>query len=256
MSDGHTDVQVPAGVIEAASTARRVVALTGAGMSAESGIATFRDRDTGLWSRFDPMTLATTQAFEDDPDLVWAWYLWRIGVIGQAQPNPGHVALGEWQRRGTTVHVVTQNVDDLHERGGSTDVLHLHGELNALRCFDCGTAYTEPVEPGGEPLERIPPPTCAECGGNVRPGVVWFGEMLPPGVFDDAVALIEQADLVLVIGTSGMVYPAAGLPGVARGAGVPVVEINPDETDVSDLCDIRWRDTTARALPALLRELA
>ncbi|PIE27201.1 MAG: hypothetical protein CSA58_05570, partial [Micrococcales bacterium] len=247
--------QPPPAVVVAVRSGRPVVILTGAGMSAESGIPTFRDAQTGLWAHYDPMMLATPEAFAEDPDLVWAWYAWRIGLLAGCEPNDGHVALAEL---GTMVEVavVTQNVDDLHERAGSREVVHLHGRLQALRCADCGTAYPQSAEvaartaeqpgpdqgPGGRPTEppRCPPPRC-ECGGPVRPGVVWFGEPLPVEAFSAAERLVNGAATVLVIGTFGLVYPAAGLPAVARAAGAQVIEINPEPTMISDVCHHRWR---------------
>lgn len=251
MSDA-SEVRVAVSLLE---QARRVVVLSGAGMSAESGIATFRSRDgvAGLWDQYDPMTLATAQAFSDEPELVWGWYLWRIGTMRAAAPHDGHHAIAALESRGNRdVTVVTQNVDDLHDRAGSTRVLHVHGQLNALRCFDCGATHEDAVEPPADPVRRVPPPRCRRCGGLVRPGIVWFGETLPAEVFSAGQEAVENADLVLLVGTSGVVYPAAGLPAVARAAGVPVVEINPEETPLSDMCDVLLRRPASEAL----RELA
>ena len=247
-------VEVPPSVAAVAERARRVAVLTGAGMSAESGIATFRDRASGLWSRFDPMTLATPQAFEDDPDLVWAWYLWRIGVVADAQPNAGHLALGEWERRGTIIDVVTQNVDDLHERAGSEVLSHVHGGLFDYRCFDCAKPWSGELVIPEEIPERVSPPKCA-CGGWVRPGIVWFGEMLPRRAFEDAVDACSSCDLMLIIGTSGIVQPAGSLPFAALERGVPVIEINPEESALTDYVTHWWQGTAAEVLPRLV-ELA
>lgn len=238
--------------IEAIRSATTVTVLTGAGMSAESGVPTFRDVQTGLWAKYDPMTLATPDAWDDDAPLVWAWYQRRRAMVQAVEPNAGHRALAEWAST-ADVRVVTQNVDDLHERAGSTDVVHVHGSLFACRCDTCGRKReVEAREPGGE---RVDPPRC-DCGGRVRPGVVWFGEMLPQNAFAEAETRAEACDVFLLVGTSGVVYPAAGLPHIARGAGATIVEINPQETDLSDACDITVRSTAATALPEIARMVA
>lgn len=245
--------EAPWALVEVAAAARRVVVLTGAGMSAESGLPTFRDPHTGLWERFCPEDLATFAAWEGDPTLVWAWYLWRFERTGLADPNAGHRAIADWEHLDlATVTVVTQNVDDLHERAGSGQVHHLHGSIGAFRCGECGHPFTDPIEVPEEPVERLPPPACARCFGLVRPGVVWFGESLPPDAWAAGVEACDQADLVLVVGTSGMVYPAAGLPALARSNGAFVAEINPLPTELSSMADLCWREPAAVALPALL----
>lgn len=235
--------------------ARRIAVLTGAGMSAESGIPTFRGARNGLWARFDPTELATPGAFLRDPPLVWAWYAWRTQVVTRAQPNAGHRALAQLVRRPGVerVSVVTQNVDDLHERAGSEDVVHLHGSLFAPGCFDCGLPHrTDATAPTTDAVERLEPPRCPRCGGRIRPGVVWFGEALPQGPWRRAMAAVGDADLLLVVGTSGVVQPAAGLAGLARDRGRPVVVINPDDMAGTAPGDLHWRATAAQALPALL----
>ncbi|MFX0539637.1 SIR2 family NAD-dependent protein deacylase [Ornithinimicrobium sp. Y1847] len=253
-----TAVEVPPAVLELARSARRVCVLTGAGMSAESGIPTFRDVQVGLWERFDPMELASPEAWRHDPAQVWAWYSWRASLVRAAQPNAGHEALAAWQQRaGVDLQVATQNVDDLHERGGAEVLAHIHGSLFALRCDTCDrpshTAYGDLAEPVAE----VDPPACERegCEGQVRPGVVWFGEALPQEEFFAAVEAAQEADLVLVVGTSGLVHPAATIPHLAGARGVPVVEINPRETEVSEAADHVWRATAAQALPALLAQL-
>ncbi|GAA3618658.1 NAD-dependent deacylase [Marihabitans asiaticum] len=250
-------VEVSEEVLEALRGASRVVALTGAGMSAESGVPTFRDAQSGLWEQFDPSQLATPEAWRADPPFVWAWYAWRVGLVRSVQPNPGHCALAELADL-REVAVVTQNIDDLHERAGSTVLAHVHGSLLDFRCMDCGAPYDGEIEVPTEPVERLDPPTCPECQGDIRPGVVWFGEELPRAAFDDAVAALEAlgpGDVCLVVGTSGIVYPAAGLPAVALSAGATVVEVNPQETDVSDMCHLHVRDTAARVLPTLVERV-
>ena len=249
-------MRVPADVLELAHAACELTVLTGAGMSAESGLATFRDAQTGLWANQDPASLATPEAWEADPARVWAWYRWRMTLMTRAQPNAGHRALAEWSEVGDAhLWVVTQNVDDLHERAGSDVLAHLHGSIFALRCSRCGQDADAVGEPLTEPVERLDPPVCVHCGGLVRPGIVWFGEALPQDALERAEAATLSADLVLVIGTSGIVYPAAGLPIMAHHRGVPVVGINPEETDLSDIATATWRVPAGEALPALLTAL-
>jgi NAD-dependent deacetylase len=248
---------VPPQVLAWARSARRVTVLTGAGMSAESGVPTFRGTRTGLWARFDPTRLATPQAWRADPDLVWAWYLWRIALVRVVAPNAGHHALACWsQLPGVDLQIATQNVDDLHERAGSSVLAHVHGSLEAFRCDTCDRPYDEPVVPTDPPRERAAPPYCGQCPGRIRPGVVWFGEGLPGAPFEAAVGACQAADLVLVVGTSGLVHPAAGLPALARARGIPVVEVNPQESALTDQVDHSWRATAARALPGLVAALA
>ncbi|MGO1182712.1 MAG: NAD-dependent deacylase [Micrococcaceae bacterium] len=249
------------------ASATRVVVLTGAGMSAESGVPTFRDAQTGLWERFSPEQLATEEAFRADPELVWSWYLWRARMVRACEPNAGHRALGDWQHRFAqrqgTVQIVTQNVDDLHERGGAEVLAHLHGSLFDYRCADCGApAEFDPgsAEPGAvgseEDLQRMlqsAPLPCNQCTrGALRPGIVWFGEMLPMKAFEAATAAVEECDLALVVGTSGLVQPAASLPYLALESGAAVVEINPDSTPLSEDATLSLRGTAAELLPTLL----
>ncbi|MFX4272262.1 SIR2 family NAD-dependent protein deacylase [Propionibacteriaceae bacterium Y1685] len=247
-------VEVPAELVELARSAARISVLTGAGMSAESGVPTFRDAQDGLWARYDPMTLATPEAFEDQPDLVWAWYSWRRQLMTTIEPHAGHRALTRWGER-AAVDVITQNVDDLHERAGHHVLAHLHGSLFSLRCFDCDLPYDKPVELPTQQVERLDPPLCPACLGHIRPDIVWFGEPLPVAAFERAEQSVTQADLVLVIGTSGAVFPAAGLPLLARANGVPTVEINPVPTELSHETTLNWRTTAGAGLPALVSAL-
>ena len=241
-------------LIVALQQARHIVVFTGAGVSAESGIATFRDALTGLWQRFDAEDLATPEAFVRDPERVWGWYEWRRMQVLQAQPNPAHRAIAELARHVPKLTVVTQNVDDLHERAGSAGVLHLHGSLQAVRCFDCGRAHSLgsdiPQEPDGG--RRLHPPACRHCGGLIRPGVVWFGESLPPDVLDAAFTAAQSCDLLIAIGTSGLVQPAARIPSLARQVGASVLQINPTPTALDDDCDWSLRGAAGRVLPRLL----
>jgi NAD-dependent deacetylase len=252
----------PSTLIEQVRIARRIVVLTGAGMSAESGIPTFRDKLTGLWARYDAEKLATREAFQRDPATVWAWYEWRRRLVARCEPNLGHQALRalgalSWLE---DLSIVTQNVDNLHERAGSTSVIHLHGSLFAPRCFDCARpfeGFLDSVGDSDEPeTSHLAPPRCVHCGGNVRPGVVWFGEALPEGVWLQAMALVEKADLLLVIGTSGRVYPAASLPSAARREGCDVAVINPDLEVATASQDVHWNVSAAIGLPALLQAVA
>lgn len=233
---------------QALAVARNCVVLTGAGMSAESGVPTFRDALTGLWSKFDPERLATPEGFAADPPLVWRWYAERRQGVLKAEPNAGHRALVRLEARFERLAIVTQNVDGLHARAGSREVLELHGNLLRTKCFgECGLRIDDPRDvPPGEP------PACPQCGQWLRPDVVWFGELLDPEMLDRAERLAASCDVMLVVGTSGLVYPAAGLPSRARAAGARVVIVNPHPTELDDLADVLVRDTAARALPALV----
>jgi NAD-dependent deacetylase len=226
-------------------SARSIVALTGAGISAESGIPTFRGSG-GLWRNFRAEDLATPEAFERDPRMVWEWYDWRRGLIAAAQPNAGHFALAEIERRAPQFALVTQNVDGLHDRAGSRNIHKVHGDIWTLRCTRCRRVW----EDLRAPLSDLPP--CCECGAMARPGVVWFGEALPDDVWGSAIDAVRAADVCFVIGTSAIVYPAAGLVHLAKSAGAKVIEINVAETPVSSEVDLSWRASSADALPQLL----
>jgi len=231
--------------------ARRIVVLTGAGMSADSGVPTFRQAPDGLWSQYDPERLATPEAWRRDPALVWGWYVWRMALVRAAQPNAGHLALvAACSTR--DLRIVTQNVDDLHERAGSDDVVHLHGGLFAHRCSACARAHAAVDVPAADaaPL-RVEPPRCAHCGGRIRPGVVWFGEALPEAAYRVAAEAAADCDLMLVVGTSGLVHPAVGLPAIARQAGAALVEINSAATELSSLMNACIRSGAAVALPRI-----
>ena len=235
---------------ERIAQAERVCVLSGAGMSAESGIATFRDALTGLWSRFDPAQLASEEGFRADPQLVWDWYAERRDGVRAAQPNAGHLALGEFaRRRPGALTVVTQNVDDLHQRAGNAEAIRLHGDILADRWFEACRrdpwCDTERAVPGR-------PPRCAECGNLVRPGVVWFGESLPPGALEAAERAASGADVMLVVGTSGAVWPAAGLASRARRAGAFVAILNPQPSEIDAEAHVLLRGTAAQLLPRLL----
>jgi NAD-dependent deacetylase len=196
-------------------------------VSAESGIPTFRGAG-GLWKQFRAEDLATPEAFAHDPQLMWEWYDWRRGLIAAAKPNQGHIALAELERRTPNFTLITQNVDDLHERAGSKNILHVHGSIWTVRCMECGREWLDLRSP----LPSIPP-RC-ECGGLLRPGVVWFGESLPQDVWRQAERAARKAEIFLVVGTSAVVYPAAGLIHYAQGAGAAVIEVNIEATGAID----------------------
>lgn len=237
---------------DAAAQARGLCILTGAGISAESGIATFRDAMTGLWSRFDPMTLASEEGFRADPARVWRWYAERRDGVRRAQPNAGHVAVARFAARHPgAVTVVTQNVDDLHQRAGVADTIRLHGDILQDRWLDRRCLRGGGCDPARAAAGE--PPACAECGNLVRPGVVWFGEALPAGALDAAERAADDCALLLVVGTSGAVWPAAGLAGRARRGGAAVVIVNPQESEIDDEADHLVRAPAAAALPLLLQ---
>lgn len=242
-------------LIDTLRSARQIVLLTGAGTSSESGIPTFRDVLTGLWENFDAQQLATPQAFTADPELVWGWYEWRRGRVLRCQPNPAHRAIAAMQDYVPQLTVVTQNVDDLHERSGSRDVTHLHGSLHHPRCYDCAAPYGLPAEIPNEPRggRRLAPPECPACGGFIRPGVVWFGESLPADSWQRAQSLASQCDVLFSVGTSSLVYPAAGLPALARSAGACVVQVNPHPTGIEHLLDHNLQGKAGEVMPALLQ---
>jgi NAD-dependent deacetylase len=236
--------------IAAACVPGGVAVLTGAGMSAESGIPTFRDAMSGLWSRFDPAQLASEDGFRAHPQRVWDWYAERRDGVRVAQPNAGHRALAAFaQAHAGVLTVITQNVDDLHQRAGNTDAIQLHGNILDDRWLEpcaqrCGRAPSSAV-PGR-------PPRCADCGNFIRPGVVWFGEMLPPGALDAAERAVASCRVLLVVGTSGAVWPAAGLAGQARRAGAWVAIVNPHASEIDAEAHAVIRGTAATVLPPLL----
>jgi len=232
---------------ERVRVARRIAVLTGAGMSAESGVPTFRDARTGLWARFDPTQLASEEGFRADPPLVWRWYAGRRDAVAKAEPNEGHRALAAADGRFERLSIVTQNVDGLHRRAGSRDVTEIHGSITRTVCLArCGYVEDDP--------RRVPtgaPPRCPRCGDWLRPGVVWFGEMLDPDDLQAAEAAAHDCELMLVVGTSGLVYPAAGLPLTARRSGAAVIVVNPAASELDGIAHVVVRSTAAVALPHL-----
>jgi NAD-dependent deacetylase len=229
--------------------ARRVTVLTGSGVSAESGVPTFRDAQTGLWARYEPQELATPEAFERDPRLVWEWYQWRRELVRQAEPNPGHRALVELERRVPTFSLATQNVDGLHRRAGSENVLELHGNIMRSKCS------VEGVEAEPRTGDESVPPLCPGCGAFLRPDVVWFGEALPEDVFAAASEAARNCDVFLSVGTSSLVYPAASLPSEAARSGAILVEVNPDDTPLTPHADYALRGRAGEVLPVLVDAL-
>ncbi|MEW6319896.1 MAG: NAD-dependent deacylase [Acidobacteriota bacterium] len=225
--------------------AERIVVLTGAGISAESGIPVFRGAD-GLWRRYRPEELATPEAFRERPSLVWEWYLWRRARIAEARPNAGHDALARLARRRPGVTLLTQNVDGLHQRAGTERPVELHGNLWRVRCAaGCGMSVLDAHD--RPPRAEL---RCA-CGAWLRPGVVWFGEQLPADAVAAAIEAMEQANLVLVVGTSSVVYPVAALPAMAARRGARVVEVNVEDTPLTGAADAVLRGPAAAVLPAL-----
>lgn len=232
---------------EMARSAKRAVAVTGAGVSAESGVPTFRG-DGGLWRTYRPEELATPEAFARDPRLVWEWYDWRRGLIAQARPNAAHDWLAAYERRNPAFLLATQNVDGLHAMAGSRRVREVHGSLWRLRCVGCGIER----EDRRVPLASVP--RCEECGAVLRPGVVWFGESLPPRVWEETAEAVSRCDLLMILGTSSVVYPVAGLSRLApRGA--TVVEVNPEETALSPQATFSVRAPVGAFLGEILEAL-
>ncbi|MDX1524218.1 MAG: NAD-dependent deacylase [Anaerolineae bacterium] len=240
---------IPPDLIDLLLTTKHLVILTGAGVSAESNIPTFRDAQTGLWAQYSPEELATPQAFRRNPRLVWEWYAWRRELVAQADPNPGHLALAELEQHLPKFTLITQNVDGLHRRAGSRNVIELHGNLTRTKCFDEGT-----VVDTWPPTTDVPP-RCPQCGGHLRPDVVWFGETLPPQALTAAFEAASRCDLFFSIGTSALVHPAASLPLAALQNRRPVVEINPEETPLTEQATFVLPGPAGEVLPALVNML-
>jgi len=236
-------------VVEFLAGAGRVAVLTGAGISAESGVPTFRGKD-GLWKQYKAETLATPEAFERDPKLVWEWYDWRRGLIAPVEPNAGHRVIAGWQSLFGEMAVITQNVDGLHARAGSQNVVELHGNIWKLRCTREGTVE----EVRDNPLPHIPP-VCPNCGSLFRPHIVWFGESLDPVVLDRAYDLSQSCQVMFVIGTSAVVHPAASLPYAAARAGAKIVEVNLEPTSLTPHANFFFPGKAGEILPVLDRQL-
>lgn len=234
------------GLINRLHSSRVVAALTGAGTSAESGVPTFRDAQTGLWARYNPQDLATPQAFARDPKLVWEWYEYRRGLVHRAVPNPGHFALADMAKRVPEFFLITQNVDGLHQQAGSQPVIELHGNILRTKCA------REEIPVDSWPAQEAVPPRCPHCGARLRPDVVWYGESLPADALEAAWKAAETCDVFLSIGTSTVVEPAASLPFVALQHGAVVVEVNPDDTPLTGQATYVLRGPSGQLLPQLV----
>lgn len=230
---------------ERLAAADRIAVLTGAGISAESGVPTFRGPG-GLWENHRPEELATPQAFARDPELVWRWYHWRRGLIAKCAPNPAHLALAQLEQQTNDFTLITQNVDGLHPLAGSRNMLEIHGSIWQVKCTACNAAYEE------RSLELATPPTCDQCNGLLRPGVVWFGESLDPGILQRSMDAAAKCQVMLVVGTSAVVQPAASLAMVAKDAGAFVIEINLEPTPNSGQVDVSLLGKAGDILPFLL----
>lgn len=239
-------MDIPQQVVDFLRGARHIAVLTGAGISAESGVPTFRQAQTGLWAKYDPQELATPEAFRRNPRLVWEWYAWRRQLVSQAQPNPGHYALVEMVQRVPRFTLITQNVDGLHQRAGSHDTIELHGSLQRVKCFDHEHPVTQWAEAGEVP------PRCPICSSLLRPDVVWFGENLPKAALDAAFSAAAECDLFFSVGTSALVHPAASIPLEALKAGAPVVEINPEGTALTHYVTYALMGAAGELLPQLV----
>lgn len=240
-------MNIPAALVEILRWSERIMVLTGAGISAESGVPTFRDAQTGLWARFKPEELATPEAFRLNPRLVWDWYAERRAKVRLVAPNPGHYALAAMEKLAPDFHLATQNVDGLHQRAGSRRVWELHGNLTRVKCFEDDGPFENWNETG--PL----PPRCPRCGGALRPDVVWFGESLPESALRAAEAASQKCEVFFSIGTSAMVYPAAGLAHTAKESGATLVEINTQETPLTRQADFFLGGPAGQFLPELVR---
>ncbi len=239
-------MDIPQGLVAALREARHVCVLTGAGVSAESGVPTFREAQTGLWAKYDPLALATPDAFRRDPALVWRWYRWRRDLLSGVAPNPGHLALSHLEDLVPSFTLITQNVDGLHQRAGSEDVVEFHGNIFDNRCNAPGCSLR------ADSVPDVAVPLCPSCGGHLRPGVVWFGEPIPMAAMNAANDAIDTCDLFFAIGTSSLVWPAAGFTQMAERRGATVVEINPEQTAMSAVCHYRLAAESGSALPKLI----
>jgi NAD-dependent deacetylase len=249
MSQQAPSLPIRPQLIEILRSARYVVVLTGAGVSAESNIPTFREAQTGLWAKYSPEELATPKAFRRNPKLVWEWYTWRRELAARAKPNPGHLALAELEQRVPKFTLITQNVDGLHRRAGSKNIIELHGNINRTICSD------ERIVVDSWPETEDVPPRCPHCGGLLRPDVVWFGESLSPDTLTTAFAMAGQGDLFLSIGTSAVVQPAALLPLAALDKGITTVEINPETTMFTSQATFALHGPAGQVLPELVKSL-
>ncbi|UCG91569.1 MAG: NAD-dependent deacylase [candidate division WOR-3 bacterium] len=236
--------------IDILKSSKSVFVLTGAGISAESGVPTFRDAD-GLWKNYSATDLATPEAFARNPALVWEWYHWRQSIILKAAPNPAHYALVELEKKFSTFLLLTQNVDNLHRRAGSQNVLELHGNIFRARCLSCGNVQEHTIDPDNE-VNNLP--TCS-CSGLLRPDVVWFGEPIPQDVWQQSLTFLNQTDVALISGTSGIVWPAAAIPELAKKGGIKTIEVNLESTPISPIVDISLQGKAGEILPQIVQKL-
>jgi len=243
----NNPVHFPPELIDELQAAQHVAVLTGAGTSAESGVPTFREAQTGLWAQYSPEQLATPQAFQRDPKLVWDWYTWRRELVVQAQPNPGHFALAQMETLFPQFTLITQNVDSLHQRAGSSNVIELHGNISHIVCSRERIVVNEWAETDDVPC-------CPNCFSLLRPDVVWFGESLPAQSLYTAYQAAKECDVFLAVGTSAMVQPAASLPVAAINENIMTVEINPDTTPLTPYVDVHLQGPSGQILPALLSQ--
>ncbi|MEJ5240992.1 MAG: NAD-dependent deacylase [Anaerolineales bacterium] len=239
-------MEFPAHLLALLRQAERIAVLTGAGISQESGLRTFRDAQNGLWQQYRPEELASPQAFARNPKLVWDWYAYRREALKGARPNPAHYALVEMERHAPDFTLITQNVDGLHQMAGSRSVIELHGNIRRVRCSLCEAVASDWEDDGLEV------PRCVHCGGLLRPDVVWFGEMLPRQALEAAIAAARRAQIFFSIGTSGVVQPAASLPYAAKRNGAVVIEINLEETPLTPRADFAFQGKAGQVLPALV----
>jgi NAD-dependent deacetylase len=240
-------MEFPLALLSLLRGADRVAVLTGAGASQESGLRTFRDAQSGLWAQYKPTELASPEAFARDPKLVWDWYAWRREALKSARPNPGHDALVEMEKRVRDFTLITQNVDGLHRMAGSQRLHELHGNIQRVRCAECGRY----AETWGDDLERVP--ECEVCGGLLRPDVVWFGEALPRSALEASVDAARSCQVFLSVGTSGIVQPAAALPFAAHNKGAAVVEVNLESTPLTSKADYFLQGKSGEILPLLVK---
>jgi NAD-dependent deacetylase len=237
---------------EALDRARLVAISSGAGISKESGVPTFRDAQDGLWAKYDPEQLATPTAFMRDPDLVWSWYMYRHSLVQNAVPNPGHYAIAALEELVPEVVVLTQNVDGMHARAGSTDIVELHGRLGRFKCFENCQGVPTYIDMTTIVHDAEHAPPCPHCSSRLRPDVVWFGEALPRDGLERAFEVAQLCDVMLVVGTSGMVQPAASLPQVARNIGATVIEVNPEPSMITPDVHFFLQGKSGEVLPALV----
>ena len=242
-------MEIPKELIEKLKSAKSILFFTGAGISAESGIETFRGKG-GLWNKMSAQELASFDGFMKNPNLVWEWYQYRRKIVRETEPNAGHKKIAEFEKCFNEVTVVTQNVDNLHKRAGSTNILELHGNIERNFCLDCKTFYN--VE---KFIEAHEVPKCEKCGGMIRPDVVWFGEMLPQGIFAEAERKAIESDICFIVGTSAVVYPAAYIPISAKEAGATLVEINIEPTNISHQVDYSIIGKSGEVLPKIFKQL-